>query len=214
MSRSGSGSPGQASLPSKHYCDGCVPLLPKLPKGVVVPDGGRDVVYSDTIVTYQDEWTDYSTGANVRKVTKDQTLTFTYTYAAMYTAMEQFADKWGWSPSVKASAEASVPLVASAEVEVAMGLNGDYTWTNSDTRTNTSTAAKASSMELKKGERFGYVPSGYLTRYKTTYTHLDGHTSTKAWGTFDVHTWQGNEFTQSPPNKVKLDVIMCSQMGT
>lgn len=210
----GGGGGGSAKPPARHYCDGCVPLLPKLPKGVVVPDGGMDVLWSNTTVTYYAPWTDYSTGANVRTVAKDQTLAFTYTYAAMYAAMEQFADKWGWSASVKAGGKAGIPLVAEGSVEATLGLNGDYTWTNADTRTNTATAAEASTMTLKKGERFGYVPSGYVTQYSTVYQHKDGRTSTKNWGTFDVHTWQGNTFTEQPQNLIKLDVIMCTQMGT
>lgn len=214
-SASGSGG-GSSSSSTKHYCDGCVPLLPKLPKGVVVPNGGNDVLYSDTIVTYNGLWTDYSTGANVREVQEDQQLTYTYTYAAMYAAMEQFADKFGWSTSVKAGGKASIPLVAEGSIEATLGLNGDYTWTNADTKTNTGTAAEAAQVQLKKGDVYGYVPSGYITQYQTIYTHADGKTTTKNWGTFDVHTWQAYKFPtkDGPVNKVKLDVITCTQMGT
>ncbi|MEV5970358.1 RHS repeat-associated core domain-containing protein [Streptomyces sp. NPDC051921] len=205
---SGGGSSG------KHYCDGCQQLPPKLPKGVVVPDGPPGTRPVSTVVTYQGPWTDFSTGANVREVTEDQTLSFTYTYAAMYAAMEQFADKFGWSASVKAKVGGHIPLLVDGEVETTLGLNGDYTWTNSDTKTNTSTAAEASTMTLKKGEMYGYVPSGYVTRFQTVYQDADGKTSTRSWGTFDIHTWQGNKFKEAPPNLVRLDVVMCTQVGT
>ncbi|MFD7262206.1 RHS repeat-associated core domain-containing protein [Streptomyces sp. NPDC059874] len=203
---------GSSTAP--HYCDGCRPLLPKLPSGVTVPDGGKDVLYSATVMTSQDAWTDFSTGANVRTVSEDQEVTFTYTYAAMYMAMEQFADKFGWSASVKAGIEAGVPFVAEGILETTLGLNGDYTWTNSDAKTNTATAAESSKMNLKKGELFGYVPSGTLRQYQTVYTHAGGRTTTKSWGTFDVHTWQGHKFTNQPQNQIKLDVTICGQMGT
>ncbi|MFF0433875.1 hypothetical protein ACFYU9_16810 [Streptomyces sp. NPDC004327] len=91
-----------------------MPLLHKMSTGVTVPDGGQDVLYSDTIVTYQDVWTDNSTGANVRRVGDDQSVTFTYTYAAMYAAMGQFADKFGWALSLKAGGKAGIPLVPKA----------------------------------------------------------------------------------------------------
>ncbi|MET9609233.1 RHS repeat-associated core domain-containing protein [Streptomyces sp. NPDC006512] len=203
-----------SSKPAPHYCDGCRPLLPKMPKGVNVPNGGKDVLYSDTVMTSQMAWTDFSTGANVRYVAEDQEMTFTYTYAAMYAAMEQFADKFGWSASVKASVKAGIPLVVDGQLETTLGLNGDYTWTQSDTKTNTATAAEASKMNLKKGELFGYVPSGTLRQYQTVYTHADGRTTTQTWGTFDVHTWQGHKFSSEPQNQIKLDITVCSQMGT
>ncbi|MFE2282591.1 RHS repeat-associated core domain-containing protein [Streptomyces sp. NPDC059443] len=196
-----------------HYCDGCRPPS-TLPKGVKVPDGGDDVVYPYTVMTSQSTWTDYSTGANVRVVTKDQELTFTYTFAAMYSAMEQFASKFGWSASVKAGVEAGIPLVVDGEIETTLGLNGDYTWTDSGTKTNTASAAEASTMNLKKGELFGYVPSGILRQYKTVYTHADGRTTTKTWATFDVHTWQGNTFASEPQNQIRLDVMVCGQVGS
>ncbi|MGW0390191.1 RHS repeat-associated core domain-containing protein [Streptomyces sp. NPDC003042] len=207
---------GGGGSSTRHYCDGCQQLLPmvaKLPKGVIVPNGGNDVVSSYTWMTASQSWTDYSTGANVRTMAMDQTLTFTYTYAAAYAVMEQFADKWGWAVSVKAGGKAGIPLLAQGTVEASVGFSGEYQWTDSKTRTSTATAAEASSFQVKAGQKVGYVPSGKLTQYSTQYTHKDGRTSTKSWGTFDIYLWQPNVFSSDPPNMVKMDMVMCDKTG-
>lgn len=68
--------------------------------------------------------------------------------------------------------------------------------------------------QVTKGELLGYVPSGKLTKYHTTYTHKDGSVTSKTWGTFDVTTWQPYTFASKPANQVSLEMKATCQAGS
>ncbi|MEU3277785.1 RHS repeat-associated core domain-containing protein [Streptomyces antibioticus] len=199
----GGGSKPPASS-GKHFCDGCTSVPPQMPKGVVVPSGGTDVLWSTTAWVSNDYYTDYSTTAQLGPSESNVEVSFTYTEQAMYAAAEQFADKIGWSAGSTGKLSGGIPGFAKGEMSVSIGVNGDYTWTNVDTRTRSATVTVTRPIKVKTGQQFGLSPSGVLDRYTTTYHHADGRVSTKNWGSFDITSWTPVTYSEIPANRVNL----------
>ncbi|MFJ8662305.1 RHS repeat domain-containing protein [Streptomyces sp. NPDC093795] len=200
-----------------HYCDGCVPLKPsqpvQLPEGVSVPDGGADVVEKYTIESPRISWTDYSTGANVRTISMTYQQTLIYSYAAMEAATEEFADNWSLELSVNAETKGKGGIIfADAEASVGVGLKvgKGWGWSNSDSKGQTDTFSDAKVVKWAPGQRAGLVPAGYLRSFTTVYHHKGGRVSTKAWTSFEVHSYEPHVFKNGdPPNLVNLRTTSC-----
>ncbi|MEV6330192.1 RHS repeat-associated core domain-containing protein [Streptomyces sp. NPDC051909] len=213
----GGGGGGGGSNAAPHYCDGCVPLKPakpvELPKGVVVPDGGADVVESYTVHGGTMSWTDYSTGANVRTVSTGYREIFTYSYADMVSATQEFSDSWDFELSVNAETTVTAGFLgtgAEAKVGVGAKVAKGFKWGDTDSKAGTTTIAQAKQVDWKAGQHVGLVPAGYLQQYTTVYYHKGGRISTKNWTAFEVHSYEPHVFKSDPPNMVNLRTLACS----
>ncbi|MET7622337.1 RHS repeat-associated core domain-containing protein [Streptomyces sp. NPDC005408] len=200
-----SGGGGSTQPSTRHFCDGCTTVPPKMPKGVIVPSGGTDVLWSTTTWVRNDYFTDYTTAGMLDTSEDNVDVTFAYSEQAMYAAAEQFTDKIGWSAGVSGKIKAGIPMLAESELGVTLGVNGDYTWTNVDTKTRSATVTKTVPKKVKAGDHFGLSPHGVIDTYMTTYYHADGRTSSKTWGTFDLTSWTPVTYSEIPQNRVSIN---------
>uniref|UniRef100_UPI001F1A1E39 hypothetical protein n=1 Tax=Streptomyces venezuelae TaxID=54571 RepID=UPI001F1A1E39 len=197
---------GGGTYAAPHYCDGCRPLLPQLPPGVVVPDGGADVTWSQTATVSRDNYTDMDTSAWYEGDAQDEhTIAYAYSVNAQVTTTEQYSKTYGANITLSGAVKGKIPFLAEGKLEVAVGANGSWAWTDIDTKMRSDTQTITTTWNVKKGQSTGLSPSGVLTSYQTTYHHADGRTSTKTWGTFDVTVWKPVYYSAVPRNMIGLD---------
>ncbi|MBT2452684.1 hypothetical protein J7F03_37725, partial [Streptomyces sp. ISL-43] len=192
---------------SRLYCDGCTSPLPQLPKGVAVPDGGKDIRWSETVTLYESDYEDLDTSAlyTFGSYNEPYSLTYTYTLGSQFTTTDQYAKTYGANISVTTGFKAKFPRLAEGKIDVTVGLNGSWAWTDSTMEMKSDTQAIQTSWNVKKGDRTGLSPAGVMTMYHTTYRHGDGRLTTKTWGTFNVTMWKPVTYAEIPSNRIALN---------
>ncbi|PYC74555.1 hypothetical protein C7C46_23830 [Streptomyces tateyamensis] len=181
-----------------HICDGCGDLLPQAVSSKV-PSGGDDVVTSYTVTESRDSWTDYQISKEYRMAENAQDLSLTISTTDSDQKTHQFTKQFGASVTVKASGKADIPFVAEGSVDLTVGVTGSFGWTDTDQSTVTHGQSFTEKLTVKAGQHWGYSPTGIVTKYRTTYEHADGSTTTKDWGTFEITSWDPVTYSDNSP---------------